>query len=1252
MSGTLFAQTFFFDNIQYSVSSPTTVGVAYNNFYSGVSINIPNTVTYNNTNYTVTAISNAAFYDAWLVTSVTIPDTVTYIGNAAFIYCSSLTSVTINNNIPLAIISNTFAATPLQNIYVPPCSVTAYQNAPIWQNYNVNVIPGSIIPPTITPTFDPIAPICSGATLSPLPTTSLEGVTGTWSPALNNTATTTYTFTPTVGQCATSTTMTINVNTTPPPIVGTSLISDIIVQNSGNCVGFGLSTYTGVLNGKYSYESASLVHYTISFDGVKWSLKDTVGAILFENSTISPDLSPPTSGWVANISQVCSYNTLSVTIENSQTVGNLQTVCSGATIASLTATGTTLKWYDVVENGTPLANATMLVSQNYYVSQTVNGCESSRQRVGIIVNPFTTPTFNSIPPVCIGTTLSPLPITSLEGVTGTWSPVVNNTATTTYTFTPDAGQCATTTTMAIFVNPVVTPTFNVIAPICRTDRGVVIASPLQLTSTNNITGTWSPAFSSSTATTTTYTFTPNAGQCATTTTLQIVVNQNVNPSFLTQNNICAGLGYSPLPTSSINSITGTWSPAFNNMVTTTYTFTPTAGQCATTATITIVVNPNIIPTFDSISPICSGITLPPLPTTSTNGITGSWSPALNNTVTTTYTFTPVAGQCASSSNITITVNSAATWYADADNDGFGNPSSSLSACTQPVGYVSNNTDCDDTQILYQDLDNDGLGSYIEVACGVDNTNDCDDTNALVNYYPFHLDLDGDGYGQTTLTLVCASNATTPPAGYSLIAGDCNDNNPLSHSEFIFWQDNDGDGYGGIYQIYLCANGANTPPLGFSANSLDCNDSNVAIHPGATEICNDGIDNDCDGVVDNGCIQRTTVIRPTLCGTTLPTISTLLWAVQYPGATGYQFEVTNTTTGIQLLPPYQSNNNYFNITQMPGYDYSTTYSIRVMIKYNGVWLGYYGLPCLVTTPSLTQNGLPQITPALCGTTLTSLSSLIGTPGLAGVKCYRFKVTNTVTGAVQFIDRCAVPPATTGIPWFSLTMLTNYNYGTTYQIEVAVSSNGVSYSAYGLPCNVNTPRVPALTNYCGLLVPTKSTLINTANLAFVTVYRFEVTNLTTNSVKNIDKGIAPLPLQSYFNLNNLVTAPSIYAANTNYSVRVALMTGGTYSPFGQSCIITSPNIARLSEAQEPIISNVFDVTVSPNPFEHHFGMLLNSTSMEDVAIKVYDMIGRLVEQRTVKGSDVMLQEIGDRFPSGVYNVIVTQGLEVKTIRVIKR
>jgi hypothetical protein len=272
----------------------------------------------------------------------------------------------------------------------------------------------------------------------------------------------------------------------------------------------------------------------------------------------------------------------------------------------------------------------------------------------ITVNTSVTPTFNAVAPICSGGTLSPLPTMSLNGITGSWSPALNNTATTIYTFTPAAGQCATTASLTITVNTSVTPTFNAVAPICS--GGTL--SPLPTMSLNGITGSWSPALNNTA--TTIYTFTPAAGQCATTASLTITVNTSVTPTFNAVAPICSGGTLSPLPTMSLNGITGSWSPALNNTATTIYTFTPAAGQCATTASLTITVNTSVTPTFNAVAPICSGGTLSPLPTMSLNGITGSWSPALNNTATTIYTFTPAAGQCATTASLTITVNTSVT----------------------------------------------------------------------------------------------------------------------------------------------------------------------------------------------------------------------------------------------------------------------------------------------------------------------------------------------------------------------------------------------------------------------------------------------------------------------------------------------------------------------------------------------------------------------------------------------------------------
>lgn len=62
-----------------------------------------------------------------------------------------------------------------------------------------------------------------------------------------------------------------------------------------------------------------------------------------------------------------------------------QSFSSGATVADLVATGTAIKWYSASTGGSPLTSSTTLASGTYYVSQTVNDCESSRVSVEVEV---------------------------------------------------------------------------------------------------------------------------------------------------------------------------------------------------------------------------------------------------------------------------------------------------------------------------------------------------------------------------------------------------------------------------------------------------------------------------------------------------------------------------------------------------------------------------------------------------------------------------------------------------------------------------------------------------------------------------------------------------------------------------------------------------------------------------------------------------------------------------------------------------
>ena len=61
--------------------------------------NIPESITYKGTDYSITSIAAYAFHYCRSLTSITIPDSVTSIGNYAFDYCRSLTSVVIGDSV-------------------------------------------------------------------------------------------------------------------------------------------------------------------------------------------------------------------------------------------------------------------------------------------------------------------------------------------------------------------------------------------------------------------------------------------------------------------------------------------------------------------------------------------------------------------------------------------------------------------------------------------------------------------------------------------------------------------------------------------------------------------------------------------------------------------------------------------------------------------------------------------------------------------------------------------------------------------------------------------------------------------------------------------------------------------------------------------------------------------------------------------------------------------------------------------------
>lgn len=117
-------------------------------------------------------------------------------------------------------------------------------------------------------------------------------------------------------------------------------------------------------------------------------------------------------------------------------------------------------------------------------------------------------------------------------------------------------------------------------------------------------------------------------------------------------------------------------------------------------------------------------------------------------------------------------------------------------------------------------------------------------------------------------------------------------------------------------------------------------------------------------------------------------------------------------------------------------------------------------------------------------------------------------------------------------------------------------------------------------------------------------------------------------------------------TPYNFELPINTPDIIDNTTRFALVFQNTTPRLIEGQ-----NLFNATLSPNPFVDGFAIQLTNPSQEPVTIKIYDMLGKLVEKVMCSPNEMVNTSYGKTLAAGIYQVVVKQGANKQTLRSIK-
>ncbi|WP_264521869.1 T9SS type A sorting domain-containing protein [Flavobacterium sp. N1994] len=654
----------------------------------------------------------------------------------------------------------------------------------------------------------------------------------------------------------------------------------------------------------------------------------------------------------------------------------------------------------------------------------------------------------------------------------------------------------------------------------------------------------------------------------------------------------------------------------------------TGGTCRTSDTasstgITNTVNPLPTVTAGNVSG-CAGsaITLVGLPAGGTFSIA---NPYTGPSTTYTYSYTNASGCSATSASATVTITAQPSWYLDADNDGYYT-GTAVASCTSPgTGYTTASLfgggDCNDSvaainpgaaEVCYNNIDDNCNGTLSEgCAPVVVNMTSSYNNSTLVSLataipavgysYPgtsnikYRFSVKNETTGVTAPDVIQGSRYVTIPAALHL--------------------------YGATYTIKVSAV-INDEVVPFAGNTI---------------------------TVTGPTVQLITLSSAS-CGATLATLASTISANGGLNATGYTFRIRLTTDN-GPTPTYgfsSSATRFVGANSFAGFplQYNTSYQVAVKYSYIDPLTSLpvesaYGAECSVSTPSIPLIGLAAPT---CGSQVATMNAGITASPAAYATGYRFRIRLTSDNGPTPTYYYTLPNASRFSSLVAFQGVT-FAYNTQYSIavEYSILSNSVTqWSGFGSECIVKTPFFPVTSlvpSQCGLSTATSLTQqLNITPYPGFPNYKVKLDEISGESITNSQEIVITY---SNFRLNQF----SIAQLGKNYNVSVAIKLNGVFGDYSTACDL-------FTAAPTRTVKLPFKASAYPNPFANNFMLAVTTSSKSVVGVKVYDMVGRLIEQRQVNTSDIENTTIGDSYPSGIYNVVVSQEDSIETVRVIKR